>query len=91
VGIYLFTTGSRLALGPTQPPIRCVPGALSLAVKLSGRENDHSPPSSAEIKNAWSYTSTTVVLNKKTAAAFFMSDFQNAEEHSNILSCFLCV
>jgi len=24
-------------------------------VKLSGREADHSPPSSAEVKNAWSY------------------------------------
>jgi hypothetical protein len=35
-----------------------MPGALSLAVKRPGREADHSPPSSAEVKNAWSYTST---------------------------------
>jgi hypothetical protein len=27
-------------------------------VKLPGREAGHSPPSSAEVKNAWSYTST---------------------------------
>jgi hypothetical protein len=27
-------------------------------VKRPGREADHSPPSSAEVKNAWSYTST---------------------------------
>jgi hypothetical protein len=27
-------------------------------VKRSGREADQSPPSSAEVKNAWSYTST---------------------------------
>jgi len=40
------------------PPIQWVPGALSLGVKRSGREADHSPPSSAEVKNAWSYTST---------------------------------
>jgi hypothetical protein len=33
-------------------------GALSLEVKLPGREADHSPPSSAQVKNAWSYTST---------------------------------
>jgi hypothetical protein len=26
--------------------------------KAAGREADHSPPSSAEVKNAWSYTST---------------------------------
>jgi len=28
------------------------------AVKRPEREADHSPPFSAEIKNAWSYTST---------------------------------
>jgi hypothetical protein len=33
-------------------------GALSLGVKQPGREADHSPPSSAEVKNAGSYTST---------------------------------
>jgi hypothetical protein len=27
-------------------------------VKRPGREADHSPPSSAEVKNAWGYTST---------------------------------
>jgi len=27
-------------------------------VKRPGREADHSPPPSAEVKNAWSYTST---------------------------------
>jgi hypothetical protein len=31
-------------------PIQRVPGALSLGVKRPGRETDHSPPSSAEIK-----------------------------------------
>jgi hypothetical protein len=55
---FFFTTASRTALGPTQPPIQWVPGALSLGVKRPVREADHSPPSSAEVKNAWSYTST---------------------------------
>jgi hypothetical protein len=32
-------------------------GALSLGVKRLGRETDHSPPSSVEVKNARSYTS----------------------------------
>jgi hypothetical protein len=50
LGIVLFTTASRTALGPTQPPIQWVPGSLSLAVKRPGREADHSPPSSAEVK-----------------------------------------
>jgi hypothetical protein len=40
--IFLFTNVSRLALGPTQPPIQLVPGALSLGVKQPGHEADHS-------------------------------------------------
>jgi hypothetical protein len=60
LGIFIFTTAmSRTALGPTQPPIQWVPGALPLGVKRPGREVDHSPPSSAEVKNEWSYTSIT--------------------------------
>jgi len=49
-GKFVFTTASRTALGPTQPPIQWGPGALSLGVKRPGREADHSPTSSAEIK-----------------------------------------
>jgi hypothetical protein len=48
--IFLFTTASRTALGPIQPPIQWVPVALSLGVKRLEREADHSPPSSAEVK-----------------------------------------
>jgi hypothetical protein len=62
LGIFLFSTASRPAPGPTQPPIQWVPGALSLAVRRAGREADHSPPSSAEVKNAWRCTSTPVCL-----------------------------
>jgi hypothetical protein len=50
LGIFLFTTASRTALEPTQPPIQWVPGALSLGVKRPGREADHSSPSNAEVK-----------------------------------------
>jgi hypothetical protein len=34
----------------------CTRGSF-LGVKRPGREADHSPPSSADVKNAWSYTS----------------------------------
>jgi hypothetical protein len=34
------------------------PGALSLGIKRPGREADHSPPYSAEVKNAWIYISS---------------------------------
>jgi hypothetical protein len=45
---------SRTALGPIQPPVQWIPGALSLGVKRPGREADHSPPYSSDVKNAWS-------------------------------------
>jgi hypothetical protein len=58
-GIFLFNTVSRTHLGPTQPPIQWIPGALSRGVKRPGREADHSPPSSAEVKECVElYTST---------------------------------
>jgi hypothetical protein len=56
-GIFLFITASRPTLGPTQPPIQLLPGIFSPEVKRPGRETDHSPPSSAEVKNVWRYTS----------------------------------
>jgi hypothetical protein len=49
LAIFLFTTMSRMALGPTQHPIQWIPGALSLGIKRSGREANYSPPSSANI------------------------------------------
>jgi hypothetical protein len=47
--IFPFSIAFRPALGPTQPRIRWVPGALSLGVKRQGRDSDHSHPSSAEV------------------------------------------
>ena len=40
---------SRLALGPTYPPIEWLPG-LSWGVKQPGRGIDHPPPYSAKVK-----------------------------------------
>jgi hypothetical protein len=59
--IFLSTTASRPALGPTPPPIQWVLAAPSLDVKRPGREADHSPPSSVEVNNAWSYTPTPTI------------------------------
>jgi hypothetical protein len=43
---------SGAALGPTQPPVQLVlrEGGLSLEVKWPGREANHSPPFTAEVK-----------------------------------------
>jgi hypothetical protein len=46
VGIFLISTKSRPALGPTQPPSQWIPG-----VKRPVREGHYSPTSSAEVKN----------------------------------------
>jgi hypothetical protein len=42
---------SRPTLGPSQSSIQSLPAALSSGIKRPGREADHSPPSSAEVKN----------------------------------------
>jgi hypothetical protein len=49
---FLSATASRSALGPIQSPILRVQGALSPEAKRPRRETDHSPTSSAEVKNA---------------------------------------
>jgi hypothetical protein len=49
--IFLFSIMFRPPLGPTRPPVKWVPEALSLEVKRQGREADYSPPSDAEVNN----------------------------------------
>jgi len=39
-----------MALGPIQPPIQGVQGALSLGVKWLGHDAKNSPPPSVEVK-----------------------------------------
>jgi len=51
---FILSNASRPILWTTQPPIKWVPGVLSLEIKRAEHEADHSPPSSAECKNAWS-------------------------------------
>jgi len=46
---------------PTQFPIQKVLGVFPTGTELPGSEADHSPPSSAEVKKGWSYTSTVLI------------------------------
>jgi len=50
------------AQGPTQPPMQWVPWAFSPGVRRPECIADHSLPSSAEVKNLWSYTSTPYIF-----------------------------
>jgi hypothetical protein len=50
--ILLLSITFRPALGPTQPPIQWVPGAVSMGVKHQGHEAGHSPPFSFKVKNS---------------------------------------
>ena len=45
----------RPDLGFTQFPIRCMSEVVPSGVKRPGIEADHSPPSSVEVENEWSY------------------------------------
>jgi hypothetical protein len=58
--IFLFSIASRQALGPTQPPIQWVLGAVFFDVKQQGHEASHSTPPGAEvnIREWWSCIST---------------------------------
>jgi len=54
---FLFTTVSRLPLGPAQPPIRRILEVLTPGMRRPEREADQSPKPDVEDGNAWSYTS----------------------------------
>jgi hypothetical protein len=58
IGFLHFAKASKPVLGAIQPPIQWVPGTFTLGVKRLGHEADKSSPSSSEVNNAWSYTST---------------------------------
>jgi hypothetical protein len=55
--IFLFSTASRMAWVPTHSPIHWILGALSPWEDSQG-EADHSPPSSAKVKNTFLHMSS---------------------------------
>jgi hypothetical protein len=93
LGIFLFTTASRTALWPTELPIQWVPGALSLGIKRPKHEADHSSPSSAEVRNAGSYTSTPaiylhgLVLSENTRKVLSFTFFFSAGRIKFLCGC----
>jgi hypothetical protein len=60
---FLYSTMSRLAVGPTQPLIQWELGGTSLGVKWLGCKSDRSPPSSAKAKNGGDVPPLSPMLN----------------------------
>jgi hypothetical protein len=56
--LHVVQTGS----GAHQTSYRMSTGGSSSGVKRPGREDDHSPPTSAEVKETWVYTSTPLYV-----------------------------
>jgi hypothetical protein len=75
MGIFLFTTASRTALGPTQPPIQGVQGALSLEVKRPGVKLT-TPPNTPSWRNAQLKHRDNFTFNFTTNFAFPFSYFK---------------
>jgi hypothetical protein len=59
---FHFCISFRPALGPTQPPINGYQGLFPPGVKRQGREANDLPPTSAEVKKTWIYTSTPLYV-----------------------------
>jgi hypothetical protein len=49
---------SKQVPGLTQPAIQWAAGGSFLGDKRQGRKADHSPPTSAEVKETWIYTTS---------------------------------
>jgi hypothetical protein len=62
--MYLIFKASRAILGPNQPPTQWKTAYVPLGIERPGREPDHSPQFSAEIKNDWSYRAHVFQRNK---------------------------
>ena len=66
---------SRPALRPTKPHIQCTMKFSFPGVKLLGREVYHSLPSSGEVKNRWTCTSTPLYAFTARIGALLFSIF----------------
>jgi hypothetical protein len=76
----------RPVLGPTEPSTEWVPGPQSLRINRPGRDADHSPPSSAEVKNEWMSTSALpICLHSVHTDIFIFSIYSNVAISSLML------
>jgi hypothetical protein len=72
--IFLSSKMSRLTLGPIQPLIQWMLGALSLRIKQLGCDANHSPPSSVDVKYDGNYTSALSICLLACTGTTFCED-----------------
>jgi hypothetical protein len=61
--LLFFSMGWNTSFLHSAAYLEPVTGSLSSGINRPGREADHSPPSSAEVKNAWRYTSGPIRIH----------------------------
>jgi hypothetical protein len=66
--------------GPTQGSIQKVLGVLPTGRERPGSEADHSPPSCAEVKNEWSYTSAALIHRRGVNKHNFKINFKTLKK-----------
>jgi len=64
-------------------------GVLILGLKRPGREADHAPPSSTEVKNVWSFTSLT--RNAFMAWLLATDEINMKADYATVTYSVLCV
>ena len=77
-GKIFFSSPIRPGRSWGPPSFPCVPEIISPGIKWPERQVDHSPPSGAEVRNEWSYTSTPLL-------------YLNGVERENITSYFTLI
>jgi hypothetical protein len=77
----------RPALGPTSHLLNAYWGPFPWGAKWPGREADQSPPSTAQVKNDWSYNSMTSWGVQKLYPFFFEIKRQNHPSFLSFLQC----
>jgi hypothetical protein len=85
-GRNVFSPKHPLRLWPNKHPTHWVLTVLSLGIKWPGSEADHSPSSSAEVRNEWSYISTShsASWQEQQQLYFYLTHVFLEKKHTNV-------
>jgi hypothetical protein len=90
-GSLLLSKSPIPVLAPTRPPLKWIMGFLSARIKRPQREADNDPPSGADVKSEWSYTSTPpICLHEVDTDSFTFTSLMLGYTFS-FVSCHFCL